>query len=98
MKTFDRLFFMLSALCVAFFGFGQLLHAQCPQNCDSLFNTSLGNGALFGPTTGEDNTAIGYVALLSNTTGNNNTATGAGALLSNTSGNNNTAPALIRLD
>ena len=54
-------------------------------------NVSLGSGALFYNTTGNNNTASGHNALHKNTTGNHNTASGYAALRSNTAGYANTA-------
>jgi trimeric autotransporter adhesin len=56
-----------------------------------VYNTAVGNSALFNNTTGNYNTAIGYYALFFNTTGYSNTANGAQALSNNTTGNYNTA-------
>jgi len=59
-------------------------------NTGGLYNTAIGESALFG-NTGSDNTAVGYAALNGNGDGIENTATGALALASTSSGNFNTA-------
>jgi trimeric autotransporter adhesin len=92
MKTKTRLFSIIRAfLGVTLFWLPQITHAQCPQICDSIFNTALGVGALLNNTGGFINTAIGHQALESNTTGTGNTAVGADALFLNTDGLHNTA-------
>ncbi len=60
-------------------------------NTTGIYNTGLGEKALFSNTTGSDNTASGRSALYSNTTGNGNKASGRSALYSNTTGNANKA-------
>jgi hypothetical protein len=54
-------------------------------------NTSLGQDALAGLTTGVFNSALGSNALHFDTTGSNNTAIGCNALYNNLAGNDNTA-------
>jgi hypothetical protein len=56
-----------------------------------LYDTAVGDQALFSNTAGFANTATGAFALLKNTTGSQNTANGEAALYYNTSGNTNTA-------
>jgi hypothetical protein len=62
-------------------------------NNAGLYNTAVGQGALFSNTTGSANTASGLNALINNTSGYSNTANGVSAL-GNTSGNSNTAVGL----
>jgi hypothetical protein len=57
----------------------------------NIFNTALGNQALFSNTTGSSNVALGYLALLNNLDGGDNVAVGADVLSSNTSGGANVA-------
>jgi len=85
--------FLLTQLIVgvAFFWLAPLIHAQCPQICDSNANAALGDDALINNTSGIYNTAIGDFALQQNTVGVYNTATGASALEFNTIGDSNTA-------
>ncbi|HRZ20400.1 MAG TPA: hypothetical protein P5184_01950, partial [Bacteroidales bacterium] len=72
-------------------GFEALKGSYLPANNTGLFNTALGDRALYANTTGDNNTASGTGSLYSNTTGQENTAVGAGALHRNTEGYNNTA-------
>src|SRR5262245_32251902 len=69
--------------------------AQCPQICDQLYNTAVGDDALLNNTIGVQNTAVGFQALYSNTGGGYsssfNTAVGSQALYSNTYGGENIA-------
>jgi TolB-like protein len=58
---------------------------------DQLYQSHLGDQALFSNTAGGGNTAMGDQALSSNTSGNENTAVGNGALFSNTTSGDNTA-------
>ena len=99
--------FLLIPFGLACFALASSTDAQCPQICDSNFNTAvgdsalinttnfgntaIGNQALYANTVGFGNTATGSVALIYNTTGSSNTATGSGALFSNTIGGANTA-------
>ena len=56
-----------------------------------MFNTAVGEDALFSVTTGIDNVAAGYEALFNDTTGSFNTCLGYHALYANTTGTRNTA-------
>ena len=83
--------FLFIALALAWFALLPTAKAQCPNFCDSSFNTALGNFALSSLTTGGANTAIGSAALQNDTSGGANTANGAFALFNNTTGAGNTA-------
>ena len=56
----------------------------------TLFNTSVGFGALQSNTTGENNTAVGGLALQVNSTGWYNTAVGRQVMVTTSTGSNNT--------
>jgi hypothetical protein len=82
--------FLTLAIALCWFALSPPLKAQCPSFC-SAGNTSVGDNALSGVTTGLNNTAVGASALRENTEGGYNTAVGSGALASNTTGNFNMA-------
>jgi hypothetical protein len=81
---------LLIPIAIALFVLAPATRAQCPQICDGLSNTALGNDALVNDITGSFNTATGYAALY-NDNGSYNTATGVAALYSNPFGVDNTA-------
>jgi hypothetical protein len=85
-------------LTLACFGLLPKAHAQdpdapgTPDAILALGNTSFGDGALVGLTTGVWNSAFGFEALNHTTTGHSNTGTGLRALFSNINGS--TTPAM----
>src|SRR6266487_1623652 len=79
------------ALALAWLALAPAARADCRNGCDNLFNTFLGNDALFNNTTGQHNTAIGQAALFTNDTGSDNAASGFRALDRNADGFQNTA-------
>jgi len=90
-RSYCSLTLLLNLLAIALFVLAPATRAQCPQICDSLDNTAVGDSALISLTSGTYNTAMGSEALLSNTYGTDNTATGFLALADNTGGSSNTA-------
>jgi hypothetical protein len=95
----SRLALLLIPLALACFALSPQARATCEEGCSGGFNsnTFLGEGALAGNTTGDNDTAIGDAALAANTTGFNNTANGASALIFNTTGYYNTATGNVAL-
>ena len=82
--------FLLIALAGVLWAPSPVIHAQCPQICDSNGNTAIGFDASTY-TTGYANTATGTEALFLNTTSCCNTAYGFAALFNNTIGGDNIA-------
>ncbi len=73
------------------FGSKALFSNQPSSAFDGIYNTAIGNFALYQNTTGQSNTALGESALKNNTTGYSNIALGSSSMFYNKTGANNVA-------